>query len=89
MFGLRMGLTAAVVGATVAPTLGFEISSSSVSDGKWDQKYLADKIAGCDGQNVSPAVACPASSGAVSSPVPSPPAAVDLTYVEPLMSFTS
>ena len=31
----------------------FEISSSSVSDGNWDQKYIADKAGGCDGQNVS------------------------------------
>lgn len=35
----------------------FEISSSSVSDGKWDNKFIADKAAGCDGQNVSIALA--------------------------------
>ena len=57
MFALRSGLAAAVVVATVVPSFAFEISSSSVSDGKWDQKYVADKIAGCDGQNVSPALA--------------------------------
>jgi Raf kinase inhibitor-like YbhB/YbcL family protein len=57
MFARRRGLAAAVVVATAAPTLAFEISSSSVSDGKWDQKYLADKVAGCDGGNVSPALA--------------------------------
>ena len=57
MFARCMGLAAAIIVATAAPTVAFEISSSSVSDGKWDQKYLADKIAGCDGGNVSPALA--------------------------------
>ena len=31
----------------------FELSSSSVADGKWDQKFLAKE---CGGQNVSPAL---------------------------------
>jgi len=31
----------------------FEVSSPSVSDGKWDNKFVGDKMAGCDGQNVS------------------------------------
>src|SRR5258708_35845070 len=56
MPNLRSSLTAIAFFASVTPGFTFEISSSSVSDGKWDQKYIADKIAGCDGQNVSPAV---------------------------------
>ena len=39
--------------APIAPAAAFELSSSSVSDGKWDQKYLAKE---CGGQNVSPAL---------------------------------
>ena len=53
---LRIGLVAAALAASVASSWAFEISSSSVSDGKWDKKYFADKIAGCDGGNVSPAL---------------------------------
>jgi len=37
------------------PAAAFEISSPSVSDGKWDNKYIAD-TAGCTGQNVSVAL---------------------------------
>ena len=43
-------LIAAITGAASA----FEISSPSVSDGRWDRKYLADKAGGCEGENVSP-----------------------------------
>jgi Raf kinase inhibitor-like YbhB/YbcL family protein len=43
----------ALAAALVKPALAFEISSPSVSDGKWDNKYIADKAAGCNGQNVS------------------------------------
>jgi Raf kinase inhibitor-like YbhB/YbcL family protein len=42
---------------SAAPTFAFDITSSSISDGKWNQKYLADKIVGCDGRDVSPALA--------------------------------
>ena len=57
MFALRASLIGAALAVSAASASAFEISSSSVSDGKWDQKYLADKIAGCDGQNISPAIA--------------------------------
>jgi Raf kinase inhibitor-like YbhB/YbcL family protein len=57
MPNLRNGLVALALVAGGAPALAFEISSSSVSDGKWDNKYIADKIAGCDGGNLSPALA--------------------------------
>ena len=57
MFLLRIGLVTVALAASVTSVLAFEISSSSVSDGKWDKKYYADKIAGCDGGNVSPALA--------------------------------
>ena len=50
-----------LVASTVAASLlavgsaaAFEISSSSVSDGKWDKKYIGNKLVGCDGQNISP-----------------------------------
>jgi Raf kinase inhibitor-like YbhB/YbcL family protein len=42
--------------ATANTASAFEISSPSVSSGDWDKKYIADKIAGCDGGNVSPAL---------------------------------
>src|SRR4051812_44250705 len=48
-----LGLAALIVAGLAAPASAFEISSSSVSDGKWDNKYIADKAAGCPGQNVS------------------------------------
>jgi Raf kinase inhibitor-like YbhB/YbcL family protein len=57
MFALRACLISVAVAASTVTVSAFEISSPSVSDGKWDQKFLADKITGCDGQNVSPAVA--------------------------------
>jgi len=57
MFLLRIGLMSVALAASATSVLAFEISSSSVSDGKWDKKFYADKIAGCDGGNVSPALA--------------------------------
>src|SRR5262245_14296450 len=36
------------------PASAFDLSSSSLADGKWDQKFLAKE---CGGQNVSPALA--------------------------------
>ena len=53
MLTSRLGLAAAAVAGFTGSALAFEISSPSVSDGNWDQKYIADKAAGCDGQNVS------------------------------------
>ena len=54
---LRTGLTIMALLSSVTASWAFEISSSSVSDGKWDNKYFGDKISGCDGGNVSPALA--------------------------------
>jgi len=56
MIALRFGAAVALVLAGVGSAAAFEVSSSSVSDGKWDKKYWGDKISGCDGQNVSPAL---------------------------------
>ena len=56
MFAVRIGLAAAALAANVATSFAFEITSSSVSDGKWAKKYFGDKISGCDGGNVSPAL---------------------------------
>ena len=56
MFALRIALAAAALAASAATAFAFEISSSSVSDGKWDKKFFGDKISGCDGGNVSPAL---------------------------------
>lgn len=53
---LRALLAAAVLVGSVTSAFAFEISSTSVSDGKWDNKFFADKIAGCNGGNVSPAL---------------------------------
>jgi Raf kinase inhibitor-like YbhB/YbcL family protein len=53
----RFCVAAIVVTLGASSALAFEISSSSVSDGKWDKKYFADQIGGCDGGNVSPALA--------------------------------
>jgi Raf kinase inhibitor-like YbhB/YbcL family protein len=47
------GLSACFVLAAAADGYAFEVSSPSVSNGKWDMKYVADKAAGCDGKNVS------------------------------------
>ena len=49
----RMGLIALVVVGFANSASTFEISSPSVSDGKWDGKYIADRAAGCEGKNVS------------------------------------
>jgi Raf kinase inhibitor-like YbhB/YbcL family protein len=57
MSSLRYGLALFTVLAGALPAHAFEISSSSVSDGKWDNRYIGDKISGCDGGNVSPALA--------------------------------
>lgn len=51
---LRSMVLASIVVAIAGTASGFEISSPSVSDGKWDDKFLADKAGGCDGRNVSP-----------------------------------
>jgi Raf kinase inhibitor-like YbhB/YbcL family protein len=56
MYASRIGLAAAALAASVVAARAFEISSPSLSDGNWPKKYIADKIAGCDGDNVSPAV---------------------------------
>jgi Raf kinase inhibitor-like YbhB/YbcL family protein len=57
MYGLRNSLMALALIASSAQAYAFEISGSSVSDGKWARKYVADSIAGCDGGNISPALA--------------------------------
>lgn len=49
---LRFGFTMFALVAFAGHADAFEISSPSVSNGKWDAKYLGDK-AGCGGQNVS------------------------------------
>ena len=49
----RMGLIALVILGFANSASAFEISSPSVSNGKWDGKYIADKAAGCDGKNIS------------------------------------
>jgi Raf kinase inhibitor-like YbhB/YbcL family protein len=53
----RLGPALAFFLATVVTASAFEISSSSISDGNWDKKFIADNIVGCDGGNVSPALA--------------------------------
>ena len=50
-----IGLAAVAFFAVGGQALAFEVSSSSVADGKWDKKYFGDKVSGCDGGNVSPA----------------------------------
>jgi Raf kinase inhibitor-like YbhB/YbcL family protein len=50
------GLAIAIIAASVIPSFAFEISSPSVSDGHWDKKFIADKVVGCAGDNVSPAL---------------------------------
>jgi Raf kinase inhibitor-like YbhB/YbcL family protein len=49
----RLGAIALLLLGFTNSAWAFEISSPSVSDGKWDNKYVGDKAAGCDGQNVS------------------------------------
>ncbi|RWA66077.1 YbhB/YbcL family Raf kinase inhibitor-like protein [Mesorhizobium sp. M1C.F.Ca.ET.193.01.1.1] len=53
---LRLGFTMLAVAALATQASAFEISSRSVSNGKWDAKYLGDK-AGCGGKSVSIALA--------------------------------
>jgi Raf kinase inhibitor-like YbhB/YbcL family protein len=53
MFRSRIVLASSVLIASTAASLAFDISSASVADGKWDQKFLAKE---CQGQNVSPAL---------------------------------
>ena len=57
MFNRRIGLATAMLLVSVVPGLTFEITSSSVSDGKWDTKFVGDTVTGCMGGNVSPALA--------------------------------
>lgn len=52
----RFGLAAAMLVTGITGATALEISSPSLSGGSWAKKYFADKIAGCDGGNVSPAV---------------------------------
>ena len=47
----QLVVAALMIVALAGPAFAFELSSPSVSDGKWDQKYLARE---CGGQNVSP-----------------------------------
>ncbi|MFK0690737.1 YbhB/YbcL family Raf kinase inhibitor-like protein [Mesorhizobium sp. IMUNJ 23033] len=49
----RFGLIALVVVGFANQASAFEIASPSVSDGKWDQKYLGDRAGSCTGQSVS------------------------------------
>ncbi|WP_181183570.1 MULTISPECIES: YbhB/YbcL family Raf kinase inhibitor-like protein [unclassified Mesorhizobium] len=53
---LRLGFTVLALIAFAGQASAFEISSPSVSDGKWDAKYLGDNP-GCGGQSVSIALA--------------------------------
>jgi hypothetical protein len=53
---MRLGAAAVFVLAAAGSAAAFEISSSSVSDGKWDKKYIGDGVTGCDGQSISPAL---------------------------------
>ena len=53
---LRISLALLALASSVVASWAFEVSSSSVSDGKWDKKYYGDKISGCDGGNVPPAL---------------------------------
>ena len=48
-----LGIALVVAVTLASPAFAFELSSSSVGDGKWDQRYLAKE---CGGQNVSPAL---------------------------------
>jgi Raf kinase inhibitor-like YbhB/YbcL family protein len=56
MFHRRIALAAIALLVGAAPALAFQISSSSVSNGKWDKKFIANAAAGCDGGNISPAL---------------------------------
>jgi hypothetical protein len=56
MTTLRLGFTMLALVAFAGPAAAFDLSSPSVSNGKWDAKYLGDKP-GCGGKNVSIALA--------------------------------
>src|SRR5690348_7446785 len=56
MIAPRFGAALAFLVAATASATAFEISSSSVSDNKWDKKFMADARGGCDGGNTSPAL---------------------------------
>jgi Raf kinase inhibitor-like YbhB/YbcL family protein len=53
MIAFRLSFAAALLFGFGGSAFAFELSSSSVSDGKWDQKFLAKE---CEGQDVSPAL---------------------------------
>ena len=53
MITSRLSLAALLLVAFGGSAFAFELSSPSVSDGKWDAKFLAKE---CNGQNVSPAL---------------------------------
>jgi Raf kinase inhibitor-like YbhB/YbcL family protein len=50
---LRLGFAALAFVAFAGQASAFEISSPSVSDGKWNDKYLGDRAGGCTGKSVS------------------------------------
>jgi Raf kinase inhibitor-like YbhB/YbcL family protein len=52
----RLGFTMLASIALAGQAAAFEISSPSVSDGKWDARYLGDNP-GCGGQSISVALA--------------------------------
>jgi phosphatidylethanolamine-binding protein (PEBP) family uncharacterized protein len=53
----RLILTGLLFSGVATSAFAFEVSSASVSDGNWDKKFVADKAGGCDGQNLSIALA--------------------------------
>jgi Raf kinase inhibitor-like YbhB/YbcL family protein len=56
MIGARLAAAAMTFLAVAGSAAAFEISSPSVSDGKWEKKYIGNKIVGCDGQNIAPSL---------------------------------
>ena len=53
MIASRLSLAGLLLVGLGRSAFAFELSSSSVSNGNWDQKFLAKE---CNGQNVSPAL---------------------------------
>ncbi|BCG95462.1 YbhB/YbcL family Raf kinase inhibitor-like protein [Mesorhizobium sp. 131-2-1] len=49
----RFGLIALALSVFAGQASAFEISSPSVSDGKWDNRYIGDSAGGCTGGSVS------------------------------------
>ncbi|OHV89571.1 YbhB/YbcL family Raf kinase inhibitor-like protein [Mesorhizobium sp. ORS 3428] len=49
----RLCIAALVLFGFATQASAFEISSPSVSNGKWDDKYLGDEAGGCTGKSVS------------------------------------